>query len=622
MNKKRVWFSMVMTLASAAQAQVPSTVHFNARLTDSSGAPVSGSHQVQLELFDAPTGGTSVWSETTTQTFSAAGTVSIEMGTTTPLTSSIFSGSKLYLQIKVDGTPLSPRVGIASVPYALRAGVANVADVANSLGTLAPSDVQRRVSGGCAAGQAIRTINPDGTVVCESAGGGGGGDITAIITPPGSGLTGGQASGDVTLGLATCANGQVLKSNGSSWACAADNAGPTYTGSGPITVSGTTIGLSSTGCSSGQVLKWDGSSWACAADNAGPTYTGSAPITVSGTTIGLSSTGCSGGQVLKWNGSSWACAADSDTTYSVATQTSNGLMSAADKRRVDQFGGWGYIPNPYFEADLDGWQVTLGSGSVVTTTSPLAGTKAFANNVNQQAWISSTRLVPVNPHWTYKVSGSFRNTTSAGTTGNIFLIVRAFDASGNNITGDGSWWYYAANNVGMSDTDWHTFTGTFGAGTAKPLPSNAKFITVGAALNYAGPGIAGNRVYEVQSLNIENTRRPPIWVTDTRSGCPPAFNPNTAQMSSTFTLDRPAYVSVSATIYSSGTGQRYTSLRVDSVEVSRSFVSGVGHHYNQWVGLLAAGSHNIALFGVNVSPPTNGFGCGELEGNMKIEFDD
>jgi hypothetical protein len=301
----------------------------------------------------------------------------------------------------------------------------------------------------------------------------------------------------------------------------------------------------------------------------------------------------------------------------------NGLMSAADKRRVDQFGGWGYIPNPYFEAGLDGWQVTLGSGSVVTTTSSLAGTKAFANAANQQAWISSTHLVPVNPHWTYKVSGSFRNTTATGSSGNIFLVVRAFDANGNNITGDGDWWYYAVNNLALTDTAWRTYTGTFGAGTAKPLPAQARFVTVGAILNYGGSFIAGNRVYEVQSLNIENTRRPPIWVTDTRSGCPPTFAPGVALMSSTFTLDRPAYVSVSAAIPSSGAnGQRYTSLRVDSAEYSRSYVYGNGNHYNQWVGRLAAGSHTIELFGVSVVPPTNGFGCGELEGNMKIEFDD
>jgi hypothetical protein len=59
-----------------------------------------------------------------------------------------------------------------------------------------PAVVQNRVTGTCAAGEAVRTINPDGTVACEPVGSG---DITAVNTAAGSGLTGGVTNGAASL---------------------------------------------------------------------------------------------------------------------------------------------------------------------------------------------------------------------------------------------------------------------------------------------------------------------------------------------------------------------------------------------------------------------------------------
>ena len=83
--------------------------------------------------------------------------------------------------------------------------------------------IQSRVTGVCAAGSSIRTVNAAGTVVCEPDDDSGG-DITAVAASVGGGLTGGGSTGPVSLGLLTsCVDGNVLKSNGGEWFCKTDD---------------------------------------------------------------------------------------------------------------------------------------------------------------------------------------------------------------------------------------------------------------------------------------------------------------------------------------------------------------------------------------------------------------
>jgi hypothetical protein len=103
-----------------------------------------------------------------------------------------------------------------------------------------------------------------------------GGDITSVNTPAGSGLSGGNTNGAITLSLdaahslpAGCTNGQVPKSTGSNaWNCGTDN-DHTYT------ADGTTLGLSGNTFSiaSGYRVKnnqsCDGGKFASAIDSTG-----------------------------------------------------------------------------------------------------------------------------------------------------------------------------------------------------------------------------------------------------------------------------------------------------------------------------------------------------------------
>jgi len=153
---------ILLGLTGSAPAGVPGRVTFTARLVDGA-TPASGSVQLTLALFRAPTGGTSVWSES----HSAAATdglVSLGLGAQTPFDATVIDGGPLFLELTVAGQVLTPRLEIGSVPYAL---LAERADTAAKLGDLTQDDLQRRVGGTCAAGTAIRTIAPDGTVACE-----------------------------------------------------------------------------------------------------------------------------------------------------------------------------------------------------------------------------------------------------------------------------------------------------------------------------------------------------------------------------------------------------------------------------------------------------------------------
>ncbi len=118
-------------------------------------------------------------------------------------------GFGLHITTVPGGVPVSldARISVASLsgPWSDSAGNAGTLAFAASSGGsprpagsgVNPALVQSRISGTCAAGQAMRGIAQDGSVTCETLGAGG--DITSVSA--GVGLTGGGASGAVSLGV-------------------------------------------------------------------------------------------------------------------------------------------------------------------------------------------------------------------------------------------------------------------------------------------------------------------------------------------------------------------------------------------------------------------------------------
>ena len=115
-------------LALPAQAQVPGRVNFQGLLLDDAGQPVTGTVNLKLDLFSAPSGGSALWTETHPSVSVTNGVYDVVLGSLTPLTPALFSASPRYLQVTIDGEVLSPRRELIAVPFALKADSANTAE--------------------------------------------------------------------------------------------------------------------------------------------------------------------------------------------------------------------------------------------------------------------------------------------------------------------------------------------------------------------------------------------------------------------------------------------------------------------------------------------------------------
>ena len=107
---------------------VPQLINYQGKLTDPSGTVVpNGNYSILFEIFDVPTGGTALWSETQGSVAVSGGLFNVLLGTVVPITS-IPDGGNCYLQVTVGGDVISPRIRMVSAPYTYDAQKADDAD--------------------------------------------------------------------------------------------------------------------------------------------------------------------------------------------------------------------------------------------------------------------------------------------------------------------------------------------------------------------------------------------------------------------------------------------------------------------------------------------------------------
>lgn len=130
-------------LTAGLARSTPPGFNIQGRLTDGNGVNREGNYSLKFTIFDAPTGGTALWTRTYASLTVRNGNFQTVLGDIAgqPVLADVFaSGDSRHLEIQVLSGPgvsgpepaLIPRQQLVSVPYAMRAATVEKADVISS----------------------------------------------------------------------------------------------------------------------------------------------------------------------------------------------------------------------------------------------------------------------------------------------------------------------------------------------------------------------------------------------------------------------------------------------------------------------------------------------------------
>lgn len=117
--------------SDATASAIPGQINYQGYLTDVDGNPVSATLSMTFAIYDAPAGGSHLWTESQTVVVED-GLFGAILGSISPIPAGVFSsGTERYLEHKIDSQALSPRTKLTSVGYAY---ISTFADSAASAG--------------------------------------------------------------------------------------------------------------------------------------------------------------------------------------------------------------------------------------------------------------------------------------------------------------------------------------------------------------------------------------------------------------------------------------------------------------------------------------------------------
>jgi hypothetical protein len=125
-----ILIGLLVGMGAVAFGEIPQILSYTGRLSDPAGRPISTTKALTFKIYSADTAGTLLWSSGTyAVTPDTGGVFSVLLGTQgDPVATGTFSDPNAYLEIAVEGTILSPRLRLVSVPYAYRSKLAETVE--------------------------------------------------------------------------------------------------------------------------------------------------------------------------------------------------------------------------------------------------------------------------------------------------------------------------------------------------------------------------------------------------------------------------------------------------------------------------------------------------------------
>jgi Chaperone of endosialidase len=127
-----------LLLASFAMADVPQTMNYQGRLTNSLGQPLDTTVSIKFTLYDDSTEGTQKWTETHPSVTVTEGLFNVQLGTISAISDTTVAGNNpVYMAIQVGSDQeIEPRTRLTSVPYSQRVSTVDGATGGSIYGTL------------------------------------------------------------------------------------------------------------------------------------------------------------------------------------------------------------------------------------------------------------------------------------------------------------------------------------------------------------------------------------------------------------------------------------------------------------------------------------------------------